>query len=185
MTAVQELGFTGGEQDSELSEALLRWLEGDGCRLLPMRQNERSQICSLHLDRTDRDAWRLSWMAQLGALLPTAPDDLDARGDPPTGRPHRQLAVMFRLEPAEWNALSNELGAGWCVVDGRNVDRAEAVVMLPCSEQTTRAVRNLFPDARLIVIDDAAESCSHPSGPVQRVLAAGADVYSYHSVPAA
>lgn len=85
---------------------------------------------------------------------------------------------MFHLSSAARAALCEELGVGWSVVDGRNVDQAEVVLMLPCSEQTTRAVRNLFPEARLIVIDSTIECCPPRSGPVQRVLQAGADVYA-------
>ena len=125
-------------------------------------------------------AVRRPWMVHLRGVIASDCDLVSADGGADRQQPPvRRVAVMFPLPAADCSALSEALGAGWTVVDGRDVEAADAVLMLPCSEQTTVAVRNLFPEARLIVIDAADDDCTRASGPVEPCLAAGADLYCY------
>ena len=87
----------------------------------------------------------------------------------------RVAAAMFPVAAAERMALMTALGDGWEVQDGRRVERADAVLLLPCSGQTVAAVRRRFPDARIVLVDSPLESATHPAGPIHRVLEAGAD----------
>ncbi len=92
----------------------------------------------------------------------------------------RVAAAMFPVAAAERMALMTALGDGWEVQDGRRVERADAVLLLPCSGQTVAAVRRRFPDARIVLVDSPLESATHPAGPIHRVLEAGADLYLPH-----
>lgn len=125
-------------------------------------------------------------MGPLPELLPPPiPGDRTASHAVDSAPDVQVATVMFATSPAERAALQAQLGSGWAIVDSRVVDRVDAVLMPPCSEQTTRAVRALFPDARLIVIDSTDDGCEARWGPVERALAAGADLYSCRTSPAA
>ncbi|MCU1352625.1 MAG: hypothetical protein JWM05_1834 [Acidimicrobiales bacterium] len=101
------------------------------------------------------------------------------RLDPADRREH-VAAVMFPLSESEQHRISDDLGAGWTLVDGRRADHPDAVLLPPCSRQTTAALRARFPDAQLIVVDsptDLSEADHLALGPIARTLEAGADVY--------
>jgi hypothetical protein len=88
---------------------------------------------------------------------------------------------MFPVAATERMALANALGDGWEVQDGRRVERADTVLVLPCRSQTVAAVRRRFPDARIVVVDSPLEGATHLPGPIQRALEAGVDLYLAHT----
>lgn len=129
-------------------------------------------------------ASRRRWMTQLRSQMHGGDhaSTLATRGSralASVGR-QKQLAVMFPLSPAEVLGLSEELAPEWSLVDSRAVEEPDAVLLPPCSWQTTAAVRTTFPKARLIVVDPAIDGPrSLVDGPVHRALTAGADLYTF------
>ena len=90
----------------------------------------------------------------------------------------RMAAVMFPINPMERMALAAALGGGWEFQDGRSTERAAAVLLRPCSSQTVAAVRRRFPDARIVVVEDAPfDGATQVRSQIRRLLEAGADVY--------
>ncbi|NND73828.1 MAG: hypothetical protein HKN44_02375 [Ilumatobacter sp.] len=90
----------------------------------------------------------------------------------------RVVVAALPLTPAARARLGSQL-TGARVVDIREqVERADLVLAPSCSPQTIRALKEAYPDARLVVveIEDWEFDIDLP-GPVKRLFAAGADGY--------
>ena len=128
----------------------------------PVRSSEETGLC------------RRVAEAQSEPLRDTAADLAFVTGHPT----NRVAAVMFPIDAKERMALASAFGGGWEVRDGRNTERAAAVLLRPCSSQTVAAVRRRFPDARIVVVEGTPfDGTTQLRRAVQRLLEAGADLY--------
>lgn len=87
------------------------------------------------------------------------------------------VAVTFPFSAEACAEAERRLGTGIRVVDARAVDRADVVLVHPCSAQTMTLVRATFPDAAVVVVEAASALDRTAGGPVTRMLSAGADAY--------
>jgi hypothetical protein len=91
----------------------------------------------------------------------------------------RTVAVMFPQSASARSGLENRLGPDFEVADGRRVDDPDVVLVTPCSVQTMARLRNDHPRAKIIVVDpDRPDLPTQLTGPVHRLLEAGADAYA-------
>ncbi|GGN08587.1 hypothetical protein GCM10009721_40560 [Terrabacter tumescens] len=105
-------------------------------------------------------------------------------GDPEEAAPRvpegaMVVATATKLSKAARQRLSDELGAGYVVLDLLKAPTSADVVLThPVSPQLLGSLRMMFPDARIIVteIEDDELGVSAP-GPVSRLLDAGASAY--------
>jgi hypothetical protein len=65
-------------------------------------------------------------------------------------RPRRVAATMYRLDDDETEALARTLGCGWVIEDGRSSEKADLVIVRPCSPQTLAGLSRRFPLAGVV-----------------------------------
>ncbi|WP_139142709.1 hypothetical protein [Humibacillus sp. DSM 29435] len=89
------------------------------------------------------------------------------------------VATAMRLPELARSRLSDEFGPGYIVLDLQDApESADVVLTHPVSPQLLAQLRGRFPEARMIIteIEDEELGISY-SGPVGRLLAAGASAY--------
>ncbi|GIH94130.1 hypothetical protein Psi01_47600 [Planobispora siamensis] len=89
------------------------------------------------------------------------------------------VATAMKLSTAARVALSNQLGTDYVVLDMHAAPTtADVLLVPPCSPQLIAALRSTFPKARVVVteIEDHELGVQY-SGPVRRLLDAGAEAY--------
>ncbi|MCU1454278.1 MAG: hypothetical protein JWN46_2424 [Acidimicrobiales bacterium] len=94
----------------------------------------------------------------------------------PAGRP--LVAVTFPLRPEERAVLLQLLGPGAVVADSRVAEHPDLVLVTPCSVQTMTKLREQYRDATIVVTDTSLSPAASRTGPVARLLEAGADEYT-------
>ncbi|MDQ2850125.1 MAG: hypothetical protein M3Y49_05205 [Actinomycetota bacterium] len=89
------------------------------------------------------------------------------------------VATTMSLSDAARRRLSDELGANYIVLDFAEAPPGTDVLLThPISPQLLGRLRHQFPDARVVVTEiDDEELDIHYSGPVSRLLDAGASAY--------
>jgi hypothetical protein len=90
-----------------------------------------------------------------------------------------RIVATTMLKAAARERLSEQMGPGFVVLDIRKAPRSADIVIAPVvSEQTISALKQMFPNARVVLteIEDRNWEVSFP-GPVQRAVNAGADGY--------
>lgn len=98
--------------------------------------------------------------------------------DPVPHGPVRVVATTMLKADARAR-LSEQMGPGFVVMDIRKAPRSADIVIAPViSEQTISALKQMFPEARVVLaeVEDWTVDVSFP-GPVQRAVNAGADGY--------
>ncbi|APX33466.1 hypothetical protein BH708_12905 [Brachybacterium sp. P6-10-X1] len=89
------------------------------------------------------------------------------------------VATAMELSEGSRQRISEELGAGYIVLDLHEApSSADVLLVPPISPQLVGALRGQFPDARLLVTEIEDEELGvHYAGPVGRMLEAGASGY--------
>ncbi|MFI9818064.1 hypothetical protein [Saccharothrix variisporea] len=89
------------------------------------------------------------------------------------------VATAMKLSASTRAALSDRLGPDYIVLDLHKAPKsAEVLLVPPVSPQLIGSLRAMFPQARVVIaeIEDEELGVSY-SGPVRRLINAGADVY--------
>lgn len=91
----------------------------------------------------------------------------------------RRVVAAFRLSDAAVAHLESLVGGGCQIVDIRDADGRERLVLAPpASPQVLGKLRAAFPDARVVMVElTDTEHDVRLGGPVTRALDAGADAY--------
>lgn len=89
----------------------------------------------------------------------------------------RLAAVAYTMSDNEARLLAQHLGAEWDVVDGRDCDHPDLVLVRPCSPQTVAGLRRRFPDTELVALEPGWPA-GPARGPIGRARAAGLDAYA-------
>jgi hypothetical protein len=116
----------------------------------------------------------------LGAFADGAIDHGDRAERPPLADENvTVVATAMKLSASARASLSGQLGPDYIVLDMNSAPRTADVILIPpVSPQLIGSLRSRFPKARVVVaeIEDQELGISY-SGPVRRLLNAGADAY--------
>ncbi|GAA1296075.1 hypothetical protein GCM10009590_28470 [Brachybacterium alimentarium] len=115
-------------------------------------------------------------LVQDGAILPvsTAPVTPNRQSDGVT-----VVVTAMELSDAARAKVAEELSEGFVVLDLADAPpTADVLLVPPASPQLIAALRSQFERARIVIVEiDDDEAGVHYSGPVARMLAAGASAY--------
>ncbi|MFF2009995.1 hypothetical protein ACFVWY_13095 [Streptomyces sp. NPDC058195] len=113
----------------------------------------------------------------VGTVIP--PSDAPGTEPPPDGPSVTVVVTAMELSESARNALSDQLGPDYIVLDIHAAPRSADVLLVPpISPQLIGSLRSAFPDARVVVteIEDPELGVDY-QGPVRRLLDAGAEAY--------